>query len=122
MNAGDTFLAPGFDDHLWMVISDPSLDAEQVVVVCFLTAQDHYDQSCIVRSGEHPFVKHDTCVNYPAAKVTSDSKLNEHVAKGTLRLKTPLSQNLLERIRQLAAESDMPSGAYDVLRQQGFVP
>ena len=104
-----------------MVISDPVLDADHVVIVFFLTWQPHYDQSCIVDDGEHPFVKHATCVNYPAAKVTTNSKLEENVAKGKLKIKTPLSLALLERIRASAADSDIPSEPYDILRRQGFV-
>jgi hypothetical protein len=86
MNAGDTFLTPGVDDHLWMVISEPSLDPS-LVVVCFLSWQPHYDQSCIVEAGEHPFVTHSTCVNYPGATIVTDSTLEHLKSKGRLKLK-----------------------------------
>lgn len=122
MKAGDTFLAPGFDDHLWMVISDPSIDPDHVVIVFFLSWQPQYDQACVIQAGEHPFVKHATCVEYPAAKVTTNLKLDENVAHGKLKLKVPLSPELLDKIRACAANSDITTQAYDVLRRQGFVP
>lgn len=113
-------MAPGYEDHLWRVISDPTIDAQCVVIVFFLTWQPHYDQACIVQSGEHPFVKHSTCVNYPAAKVTSNLKLDEALQQGRVKLKTPLSPELLEKIRRQAAESDIMTEACDILRRQGL--
>ena len=50
MNAGTTFLAPSLDDHLWMVISDASLDPSRVVVVSFLSWTPRLDQTCIVKA------------------------------------------------------------------------
>src|ERR1700678_1642254 len=116
MNAGDTFLAPKFDDHLWMVISDPAIDPDHVVIVFFLSWQENYDQACIVQAGEHPFVKHATCVAYPAAKVTTNAKLDAAVASGKLKIKSPLSPALLEKIRQCAGASDITAQAYAILR------
>jgi len=46
MRAGDTFLLPDFDDQLWAVVSDPAIDAENVVVVLFVSWTDKYDQAC----------------------------------------------------------------------------
>jgi len=43
MRAGDTFLLPNFDDHLWAVISDPIVDAERVVVILFVSWAEKYD-------------------------------------------------------------------------------
>jgi hypothetical protein len=51
MNAGATFLAPSLDGHLWMVISDPALDQNRVVVVSFMSWTPRLDQACIVRPG-----------------------------------------------------------------------
>ena len=121
MNVGDTFLTPTIDDHLWMVISDPLLDSENLVVVCFVSWQSHYDQSCIVDHGEHPFVQHPTCVNYPGATLVADATLETLKLRGKLRLKDRLSSGLLERIRSSAANADIPTGCYAVLRTQGFL-
>lgn len=121
MKPGDTFLVPGVDDHLWMVVSDPRADADKVVVVCFISWQSHYDQACIVNTGEHPFVKHATCVNYPGARVESDGLLERLKLSGKLRPKEPLSDQLLGRIRKSAERADIPTEAYQILRDQGFV-
>ena len=69
-----------------MVISDPRLDPG-LVVVCFLSWQSWHDQACIVRAGEHPFVQHDTCVNYPGARVVPEAKLDSLKTTGVLKPK-----------------------------------
>lgn len=122
MRAGDTFVTPDMDDHLWIVLSDPTLERDRLVVVCFLSWQEYHDQSCIVRPGEHPFVRHDTCVNYAGATTVADTVLEKLKAQGKLKLKDPVSPELLERIRRSAENSDsIPTGCYQILREQGFV-
>src|SRR4051812_40502679 len=102
MNAGDTFLVPGLDDHLWLVISDPQLDKNQVVVVSFVSWQERYEQSCVVEAGEHPFVRHRTCVAYSSARVVDVQRLDTLAGANKLTLKAPLSSALLARIRESA--------------------
>ena len=61
MNAGDTFI-DGMYHHLWVVLSDPSVDADNVVIVNFTTHTVDEESSCVVQRGEHAFVKHKTAV------------------------------------------------------------
>lgn len=122
MRAGDTFLVPGFDDHLWAIISDPIVNADNVVAVMFVSWTEKYDQACILQQGDHPFIKHDTCVNYPAAKIWSDRHLEELRRANVLRMKAPLSSEVLQRIREKAELSDIPARAYGILREQGLAP
>lgn len=121
MNAGDTFLTPDFDDHLWVIVSDPAIDPKRLVVVCFLSWREHYDQACVLHAGDHPFVRHDTCVHYPAATLVDDATLEALRTSGKLRPKAPLSADVLERIRKGAERGDIPTECYEVLREQGFV-
>src|SRR5690349_7712362 len=118
MNAGDTFLTPDVDDHLWVIISDPAMDSERLVVVCFLSWREHHDQACVIEPDEHPFVKHSTCVNYPGATVVNDATLESLRGKGKLRAKAPVSPELLERIRRSAEAADIPTECYEILREQ----
>ena len=122
MRAGETFLLLGSDDHLWAIISDPAMDPQHVVIVLFVSWAEKYDQACILHKGQHPFIKHDTCVRFLGARVETDAKLEQLLRSGKLRRKDPLSADVLGLIRQKAECSDMPLGAYEVLRQQGFVP
>jgi len=122
MKTGDTFLfEDGSDDHLWMVISDTAADAERVVIVKFLSWQPHYDQSCVLDGGEHPFVKHATCVDFPGAKVPTLAQLELLERQGMLKHKAPLSARLLQQIRNAVAASDIPTKAIAALGEQGVV-
>jgi hypothetical protein len=66
MNAGDTLLidAPGttLDSHLWIVISDPALDPQRVVLVNMTSHRADKDQACVLEMGDHPYVSHRTCI------------------------------------------------------------
>jgi len=122
MQAGDTFLLPGADDHLWAVISDPGMDPQNVVTVLFVSWTEKYDQACILNTGDHPFIRHATCVQYPGARVVADARLEQLNAESKLRLKAPLRPEILSRIQKAAQSADIPTRAYEVLRAQGFVP
>lgn len=111
MNAGDTFVPAQFDNHLWMILPDPSIDAEQIVIVNFTTHTVDEEPHCIVQKGEHPFVKHKTAVRYRDAKIVRSTDLAALIKTKQLTLSTPLAPRLLARIRDGAAKSDLlPEG------------
>ena len=126
MKAGDTFIIeqPGtsLDSHLWMVISDPNVDPHEVVLLNFTTWRADKDQACIVEVGDHAFIRHRTCVNYGGAKVVSAAAIQSLVTNGRIAPRQPLSTDLLERIRNGAAESrSMPMGVAAILARQGLI-
>lgn len=65
MNAGDTFLIKdkNLDEHLWVIISDTAIDDKQVVVVNFTTSHPSKESFCLVQPGDHPFIRHETCIS-----------------------------------------------------------
>ena len=100
MNAGDTFLPPKPYNHLYMVISDPALDADNLVIVNFTTFSTDEEDSCVAQAGEHPFLTRKSCVRYKDGRKTSVAALNELVKKGVMKPHKPLSSDLLERVRR----------------------
>lgn len=117
------------DPHLWVIISDPIKDADEVLHVNFTslvpTALMHdprNDRSCMIRAGEHPFVQHDTCVYYFGARTCSVSHLQWRHGRRELWMEEPVSRELLEKIRRGAAESDhiLPAH-YDILVAQNLI-
>ncbi len=115
--------------HLWIVISDPRQDEEQIVIVNFTTLDEsagphdpYNDRSCLIQAGEHPFVQKLTCVDYGGVQITRTSHLQNRYERGELRLDIPVSPELLARIRKGAEESEhlLPL-AHDILRAQGLV-
>jgi hypothetical protein len=80
MRAEDTFRIPepgtSLDSHLWVVIADPTIDPQRVLIVNFTTRHNDSDNACILQGGEHSLVNHETCVNYASAKVVSDAAVH----------------------------------------------
>ncbi len=127
LKAGDTFFAPWpeGDDirHLFFVISDPSIDRQRVLVVPLMTWDEDYKEStCILRPGEHRFVRHDSYVDYGCAEQVAAGYIEERLASGEFRGHDPAGPELLGRIREGAAKSDRLKLLFlDVLEEQGLV-
>ncbi len=126
MNAGDTFRIPepgtSLDSHLWVVLSDPAADPERVLIVNFTSRRNDSDLACVLQAGQHPFVHHETCVNYGGAKVVSAAQIQTLLQKGLLSSHAALSPALLKRIRDGAAASERMSLQHaDILIEQGLI-
>jgi hypothetical protein len=124
MRAGDTFYLQDEEPkkHLWVIVSDPEADPLSVVFVSFTTRREKSDTTCVVRREEHPdLTEEESCIHYrfprcePLAKLTS-------MQPWSLRPKTPVSAELLERIRVGMAESDFtPLMFIRIMSQQGLI-
>ncbi len=125
MNAGDTLIiaAPGtsLDSHLWIVISDPPENPEEVVLVNFTKYRADKDQACIVERGDHPFISQKTCVEYRGAKTASAKELQTLLDSGQISSHEPASLELLARIRAGVQNSRMHNEHVLILTAQGLV-
>jgi len=82
VSAGDTFLYPlneSTKEHLWVVATDPHDDG-RVAIVSLTSLRGAKDQTVILRKGDHPFIKWETCVYYAFADVWSTEKIAAEVA------------------------------------------
>jgi len=105
MEAGDTFLRVDTDKHLWVVISDPVLNPENVLIVN-LTSLDHRkERACVLNPGDHPWITHDTCVNYEDSLITTQVKLEAARMGGAIRMQHQLAQAVLRRVLKGAVHS-----------------
>ena len=126
MKPGDTFIIPqpgtSLDSHLWVVISDPAQDAKAILIVNFTTLRGDSETACVLALGEHPFVKHETCVNYRGAKVVSDADISALMKSGHLRPHAVVSDAILKRMRDGAANSSRMSLEHaEILSSQGLI-
>ncbi len=125
MRLGDTFrFSPEIDEHqhLWVIISDPKIDPEQVLIVSFTTWTSYKDQTCIVLGSEHDDISHRSCVayNFAMARPLSALLLAEKVAH--LNRKTPAQPDLVRKIQEGAAISpQLARGLREILVKQGFI-
>jgi hypothetical protein len=107
MKAGETFYLPdkSADGHLWIVISDPSKDPDRVLLVSMTSYDADKEDVCLIDAGEHPRVKHKTCICYKPARATSLVNLDRLRDSGYLQMQEPVSADLLQRIRRGVALS-----------------
>lgn len=122
MRAGDVFRFRHGDDHLWMVISDPTIDDSLVLLVNLTSWRADKDQSCRLNPGDHPAVHHNSVIYYDGSRVHSDAHLNWLLNSGKIVLDVPLSPELLQRIREGAGDSSRMKLAHGkILIDQGLI-
>lgn len=117
---GDTFR--GFDaaNHLFMVLSRETTDGD--VALANMTTHRPTGlcrgRDCLVlMPGEHPFVRHPTCIPYEYALMYAARMLDAQIEAGNLRRDEPLSEALLRRIQQGAlAAADIKPQVQDAVR------
>lgn len=109
-------------DHLWVVISDPFVDLDQIVMVNFTSHKPWKDDSCILRRGEHQFISHETSIFYREARHYSEQRLSELYAENKIIRQEPVSDEVLGRIRKGMIKSrHAPRKFKRILREQGLV-
>jgi len=125
LRGGDTFQAADRrrDPHLWIILSDPqSHPADAILIANLTTRRSDSDTACVLNKGEHPFIKHDSCVNYQDSRLVDGQNLRQAFASKVLLPRQPVSAALLRRIRAGAAHSNLiPLDNLQLLKDQGLV-
>jgi hypothetical protein len=114
IGAGRTFLfAPNPHDklHLWLVITDPDGQTDQVVAVMVCTAKTYTDSTVILSTGDHPFITHESSVHYSTATRFKVSAIQSAMKVGRCHLREDLKGELLMRVRQGLMDSPFTVGA-----------
>jgi hypothetical protein len=94
-----------FFQHPWVVCSDPTPD-DQVVLFNVTTRRKDSDLNCIIKPGEHRFIKTESVIEYERGRLFSRDNWNKAVAL-RLPIYEPVSQALLLKIHQGALSSDL---------------
>lgn len=108
MNRGDTFvvLNPSSPETLWVVATRATIDGD-VVVFPIRRVRPHYDNTCVIRLGEHRYVdRSDHFIDYEMGRVLSRPVQRTMSDLGAYQPNAPASGELLERIQQGALDSD----------------
>ena len=109
-------------EHLYVVISNPLKNPNEVVLVSLTTKDCGVDESCVVSEGDHPRIKHESCVDYSRARILSEAAIDDAVANKRVRPVEDASPDLLGKIWQGAAETKhLPSRCDAILRQQMLI-
>lgn len=88
---GDAFLLPlptnSGIKHLYVVISNPSLDHNNVVIVNLSTWQEGEDDACFLSAeewgGKYPFIEHDSYVRYRSARLVTAARIEGWLTKAS---------------------------------------
>jgi hypothetical protein len=105
VDLGESFvnLSPQSPPHLWIVISK---EGPGGFVVANLTSRvPGCDETCVVKVGEHPWVRHDSVIAYARAQLLSRQAIDVLKKLGCYAPKEPVSAQLLLRIQRGALES-----------------
>lgn len=111
MNPGETFRGFDFENHLWIVVSNEVTGGKIAVANVTSYRGSSSDSTCLIHPGEHPFVRHVTCVVYRPAYLADIDPLRRASEQRTLQRHTPLSGELLLRVQQGALSSRFTIGA-----------
>jgi hypothetical protein len=123
VRAGDTFsLAKAADRHLWVILSDPEIDPARILFVSLTSYDVTKEDACMVEAGEHPFVRHRTCVYYEDIREASLADLARVRDAGLLVPDAAVSPELLARIRRgVSLSRDIKNKYIDFLIDQGVI-
>ena len=104
---GFTFLmrSPEYETkHLYIVISVIGNNTKALCVN--VTTKKERDASCVLKVGDHEFIKHDSVINYGDALIPDINNLKEAINKGLIEASKPVDDNVLSRVIKGAASSD----------------
>lgn len=86
--------------HLFVAMTDPSGRAREVLLasVSSVVAGRFVDNACLLAPGDHPFIQHDSFVNYRFLRMEPEAALLRGVADGLLVPKGPLAVEVYSRV------------------------
>lgn len=99
---GDAFLGGGQvhgQHHLWIIINEPADRGGVALFVNATSFTEGMEETCVLRPGDHLFIKHDSCIHFSAAKSATAKQLETLEARGLIHRRPSVSPALLARIR-----------------------
>jgi hypothetical protein len=91
--------------HLVIVIVCPTKKGN-VMLAPVITKHSYSDDSCVLRPGDHSFIKHESCVAYDKVKCLSALVANRELDNGSLILQGALSAEVYHRVLVGLIKSD----------------
>ena len=100
---GHSFLIPSgpAEDgkHLYVLLTDRCAQGTHLAIsITSLDTSKYYDPTCILKQGEHPFIKHSIWVAYHKSEIFTSESIVAEVARFTYMMKEPASSELVEKM------------------------
>ncbi len=123
MEPGTVFIFTIKEQHPWVVLSDPTINPDSVLIVNLTSWEEYKEQTCLVDRGEHACITRKSCVYYEGATITTLQALLDAKDGGVLKVeREAMPADVLQRMRDGAGRSEnLSMGAQDLLRQQGLI-
>lgn len=90
--------------HLFIVLTDPFNDTgngiSRVLLVSLSSVRDGCDRTCILKPGDHPFIRHESFVAYWSARIEEAGKVASAVHNNVFQAHHPVSEQVMLRICQ----------------------
>jgi hypothetical protein len=87
--------------HLWVIISDPQQNPDQVLTVSFTTFEKGKDSTCVIKETEFPGgLSHESCIHYVRSEVTSLKTLEKNRDTELITLGPVAPGNVLRKVQQ----------------------
>jgi hypothetical protein len=103
--------------HLFFVLTDPDPKTKKVIVVMLVTAKRYTDKTVSLVVGDHPWVRHDSDVEFGTARPMPLSKLAQALRRADLHL-----QEEPERTHLGEDQAGAPDLVADHPRCKGILP
>lgn len=91
----------GMGNHLIIVAGKEVKSETCLLVVVHVTSagkNKNEDHSCILKGGEHPFIKKESYVRYSQMCYAQEDYIENRILLGQISKKEPLSEDLLNRV------------------------
>ena len=90
---------PRIKPHLWFILTEPEGDVNKFVAVMVRTRRGYTDNTTILDIGDHPFIQHESAVDYGSADFFTLKLIQKKMEHGRCSLKEDLSESLLQRVK-----------------------
>lgn len=114
LKAGDTFFMPdtggAFDSgkaHLMICVLGPD-EKGDALIVPLVTCRPYSDHTCVLNVGDHPFIKHKSCISFDRAKKVPATSIDSSASN--FKPGAPVTAAVLNKIRKglLASKETAP--------------
>lgn len=101
---GTILIPSGRTDHLSIICCDPVYyprtltDSVLIVNVSTVTDKNHVDKTCILKAGDHEFIRHDSFIFYQKADIYSVDNIIKNVNDGSFVCHKPCNDDIFNRI------------------------
>lgn len=85
------------EPHLWVVAAQKN---SQILIVNLTSRRASSDNTVILDPGDHPFIKHETVVNYAGSRIVDTAQIQKAIEEGNANPDIRFTQEVLERIQE----------------------